>query len=311
MRTSQRRSDTGVISHLLADPQRFEFFQAVRLIERWRPGSIRFRNRLAMGFPPNQLENISSDDASVRVTPAFMGMLGSQGVLPLHYSERINRHERERNDGGPRAFLDVLSHRPLALFHQAWAHYRPDESEAFLNALTALAGVHPQDGAIERETLAFYAMQIRSRAVPAPMMAGVYTEYFGVPFAVEQLIGEWQTLPADDQASLGQVNVSLDGGVMLGARTYRCDARARLRIGPMDKQAYECFLPERSGARSLASMLGLHCGVGMAYEVHLILRAADTHGASLDAGSRLGVNTRLLTAPATQDSDELMYLLHS
>jgi type VI secretion system protein ImpH len=311
MPTTQRRVDTGLIGQLLAEPQHFEFFQAVRLIEHWRPGSARFRNRLAMAFPPNQLENISSDDGGVRVTPAFMGMLGSQGVLPLHYSERINRHERERHDGGPRAFLDVLSHRPLALFYQAWAQYRPDHGEGFLNALTALAGMPRDDDFIDRETLAFYAMQIRSRSVSAPLMAGMYSEYFGVRFAVEQLVGEWQALPAEDQACLGLRNVSLDGGVMLGSRMYRCDARVRLHIGPLDSQAYERFLPGGSGARSLAAMLDLQCGVGVSYEVHLILRATDTHGANLDAGSRLGVNTRLISAPASQDSGELMYLLHS
>ncbi|WP_373989474.1 type VI secretion system baseplate subunit TssG [Duganella sp. BuS-21] len=311
MPTSQRRFDSGLIGTLLNEPHRFEFFQAVRLIEHWRPGSARFRNRLSMGFPPNQLENISSDDSGVRVTPAFMGMLGSQGVLPLHYSERIGLHERNSNDGGPRAFLDIFSHRPLSLFYQAWARNRPDENEGLLNALTALAGAHLTPELIERETLAFYAAQIRSRTVSAPMMAGVYTEYFGVPIEVEQLVGEWQALPAEDQASLGRANVSLQDGVMLGQRLYRCDARARLRIGPLNSETYEQFLPGGDAARKLAAMLDLHCGVGITYEVHLIQRAADMQGTSLDGQHRLGVNARLLSKPATRDRDELMYLLHS
>lgn len=311
MPTSQRHFDTGLIDSLLNAPQRFEFFQAVRLIEHWRPGSIRFRNRLAMCFPTHQLENISSDDGAVRVTPAFMGMLGSQGVLPLHYSERIGRYERSSNDGGPRAFLDVLSHRPMTLFSLAWARYRPDEGDGFLNALAALAGTHLEHELIERETLAFYAVQIRSRAVSAPMMAGMYTEYFGVPFAIQQLVGEWQALPVEDQACLGQTNASLDGGVMLGERIYRCDARVRLRIGPMSAERYEDFLPGCGGARKLSAMLDLHCGVGITYEVCLIQPAQDAQVACLDAGSRLGVNARLLSAPPTRDSEELMYLLHS
>lgn len=311
MPTSQRHFDTGLIDSLLNAPQRFEFFQAVRLIEHWRPGSVRFRNRLAMSFPTHQLENISSDDGAVRVTPAFMGMLGSQGVLPLHYSERIGRYERSSNDGGPRAFLDVLSHRPLALFSQAWARYRPDEGDGFSNALAALAGTHLEHELIERETLAFYAVQIRSRAVSAPMMAGMYTEYFGVPFSIQQLVGEWQALPVEDQACLGQTNASLDGGVMLGERIYRCDARVRLRIGPMSAEQYEDFLPGCGGARKLSAMLDLHCGVGITYEVCLIQRAQDAQVACLDAGSRLGVNARLLSTPPARDSEELMYLLHS
>lgn len=311
MPTSQRRVDTGLIGTLLNQPQRFEFFQAVRLIEHWRPGRARFRNRLSMGFPPNQLENISSDDSGVRVTPAFMGILGSQGVLPLHYSERIGRYERDNNDGGPRAFLDTLSHRPLSLFYKAWARNRPDDNDNLLNALSALAGVHLKQNLVERETLAFYAAHIRSRTVSAPTLAGMYTEYFGVPIAVEQLVGEWQTLPDEDQASLGRANVNLEGGVMLGQRLYRCDTRARLRIGPLGREAYDQFLPGGDAARKLAAMLDLHCGVGMTYEVHLIQHAADIQGARIDGQNRLGVNARLLSKPATRDSDELMYLLHS
>ncbi|WP_343732634.1 type VI secretion system baseplate subunit TssG [Duganella sp.] len=312
MPTSQRRIDTGVIGQLLAAPQRFEFFKAVQLVDQWRPGVVRFRNRLAMSFPPNQIENISADDSGVRITPAFIGLLGSQGVLPLHYSERIARHERDSNDGGPRAFLDLLSHRPVEMFHQAWARSRPEcADEAFLNMLNALAGMHTKDGIIDRETLAFYAMQIRSRTVSAPLLAGMYSEYLGVPVVVEQLVGEWSELPVADQARLGHSNVALDGGVMLGGRVYSCDARARLHIGPLEQQQYERFLPGHVSACHLQAMLELHCGVGVTWEVYLMQRAQDMCGACLNASCRLGVNARLLSGTATQDHDELMYLLHS
>lgn len=332
MPASQRCNDAGLIGELLAEPQRFEFFQAVRLIELWQRETaapvlhrVRFRNRLSLAFPPNQIENVTCDDiddgsSSIRITPAFMGMLGSQGVLPLHYSERINRHEKTSNDGGPRAFLDVMSHRALGMFYLAWAKHRPEcmvsaeGDDEFMTMLIVLSGAQvTADDVIDRETLAFYAMQIRARTASAPLMVGVYSEYFGVPFTVEQLIGEWQSLPPADQAQLGLVNVDLSGGALLGERIYGCDARVRLRIGPLDRDGYERFLPGRSGALHLAAMLNLHCGVGMIYEVHLIQRADDVRGISLDAGSdtRLGVSTRLITAAPSQDCDERMYLLHS
>ncbi|TFW13302.1 type VI secretion system baseplate subunit TssG [Duganella callida] len=315
MPTSQRPAAAGVIGRLLAAPQRFEFFQAMRLLEQWRPGAVRCRNRLGMSFPPNQIENISSDDTGVRVTPAFMGLLGSQGVLPLHYSERIGRHERSANDGGPRAFLDLLSHRPVALFYEAWTRHRPECAEdafmALLNALAGVSRVGEDSGGIARETIAFYAMQIRARAAPAALLEGMYSEYFGVPVEVQPLIGEWRALPAQDQAQLGRAHVALDGGVMLGARCYGCDGRARLRIGPLDKGRYEDFLPGRAGARQLAAMLALHCGAGLTWEVYLVQRAQDMTGVRLDGGSRLGVDARLQDGTATEDHAELMYLLHS
>ncbi|MYN42853.1 type VI secretion system baseplate subunit TssG [Duganella sp. FT109W] len=312
MPTSQRRTDAGVIGQLLATPQCYAFFQAVRLVEQWRPGSARFRNRLAMRFAPSDIENISADDDGVRITPAFIGMLGNQGMLPLHYSERIARHEKDHNDGGPRAFLDLLSHRPVQMLYQAWTRRRPECMEdEFLDMLNALAGKQISDEIVDRETLAFYAMQIRSRTLSAPLLAGMYTEYFGVSVAVEQLVGRWSALPAGDQAQLGRANVDLGGGVMLGGRIYNCDARVRLHIGPLDKTRYERFLPGHTSARHLQAMLELHCGVGMTWEVHLIQHAQDMRGVRLDANSRLGVNARLLSRPATQDHDELMYLLHT
>ncbi len=314
MPTPQRRTGAGVIGQLLAKPQRYEFFQAVRLVEQWRPHSARFRNRLAMRFPPSDIENISAedDDGYVRITPAFIGLLGSQGVLPSHYSERIAHHEKDRQDGGPRAFLDLFSHRPVEMLYQAWTRRRPECMEdEFLGILNALAGSPADDGIVDRETLAYYAMQIRSRTVSAPLLAGMYSEYFGVPVEVEQLVGRWSELPAADQAQLGRANVQLDGGVMLGSRIYSCDARVRLHIGPLDKNRYERFLPGHPSAHHLQAMLELHCGVGMTWEIHLIQRAQDMQGVHLNGSRRLGVNARLLSRPAKQEHGELMYLLQT
>lgn len=326
MSAPQRRVAPGLIGELLAEPHRFEFFQAVRLIGLAQreggagPRGVRFRNRLSLGFPPSQIDNVSGDDKGIRITPAFMGLLGSQGSLPLHYSERINRHEKGNSDGGPRAFVDIFSHRALGMFYEAWARHRPEcmdgpeHGDAFMRMLAALSGAQSTaDDVIDGETLAFYAMQIRSRAVSAPLMAGMYAEYFDVPFAVEPLVGEWQDLPAGDQAQLGGANVDLGCGVLLGQRVYRCDGRARLRIGPLDRDGYDRFLPGHSGALRLAAMLALQCGVDMCYEVHLIQRAQDVRGFSLDEanGARLGVDACLYSQPPGRDREDLMYLLRT
>lgn len=322
MLAPQRRIDAGVIGDLLAAPQRYEFFQAMRLLEQAGIAErVRFRNRLSLAFPPNQIENISQDaEERIRITPAFIGLLGSQGVLPLHYSEGLNRHEKTSNDGGPRAFLDLLSHRATELFYQAWAMHQPesmetaDEDDSFMAILLALAGADSCAG-VRRETLARYATQIRSRNVGASALAGMYSEYFSTGFVVEQLVGHWQTLEPDHQARLGVANAHLGSGVLLGERIYGCDARVRLHIGPLDREDWEDFLPGGSAAAQLAAMLNLHCGAGMAWEVHLIRRADAVRGPHLDGASRLGVDTFLVddreNTTSHPDRKELMYLLHT
>jgi type VI secretion system protein ImpH len=326
MRDAQWRPGAGLIAQLLAEPQRFEFFQAVRLLEMTLPGGadwLRYRNRLSLAFPISQVDAIARTEGQAAVTPAFMGLLGVSGALPHHYTERIAAHEQRTGDDGPRAFLDMLSTRSLAMFYEAWAMHRTecmldrDGGDGFLAMLLALAGARP-DGRhlVDSATVARYAASVRSRSVSAAVLGGVLSEYFGIPMQVEQLVGIWEELPSQHQAQLGCGNCSLADGVLLGERQYRCDTRARIRIGPLDKAGFERFLPHRAGAAALQAMLAMHCTVGIAFEVRLLLRAEDAHGFSLrrseaDGGARLGVNAFLLAAPSPRDRDDASYLLQS
>ena len=177
MRATKRRFEPAVIERLFREPYRFEYFQAVRVIELWlkRNGVaqrgmvanfLRFQNSTSLRFPASQLENIQTEprdierDAAslgaaltsqalkyVRVTPSFMGLLGGSGVLPAHYTERIAEHLFNEKDEGARAFLDTFSNRSLALFYEAWRKYRMpfkyqlDGQDAFLPLLLSLAGL--------------------------------------------------------------------------------------------------------------------------------------------------------------------------
>lgn len=77
MQTTQRRIDPPVIERLQREPYRFEFFQAVRLIElallqrgerdvhqRLVPGErmvtqrLRFKSSMSLGFPPSEIEGL-------------------------------------------------------------------------------------------------------------------------------------------------------------------------------------------------------------------------------------------------------------
>ncbi len=178
MRTAKRRISPGVVQTLLQDPHRFEFFQALRVLEHLfqRQGldgadalsRVRFRNSLSLSFPASEIEAIesySTDDVRldreaaidyaigtesvgrVQITPAFSGFLGVSGVLPLHYTELFAQREIYERDRTPRAFLDVFANRALALHYQAWKKYRLglqyelDRRERFLPLILSLSGL--------------------------------------------------------------------------------------------------------------------------------------------------------------------------
>jgi type VI secretion system protein ImpH len=354
--------EPGVIDRLLSEPYRFEFFQAVRLLETWLRQNgvaqgdvladwLRFGNRLSLAFPASDIEALAPVGAGamesgaalqealragrlehIHITPAFMGLLGSSGVLPLHYTQRIAAHEQEQKDTAPRAFFDMLSTQSLGFFYQAWARHRPEcmvdaeGGDGFLPLLLAIAGhgghgghggqdtasvSAPDDSAIADEVLAFHAARFSRRAVPACTIAGTLAEYFEVPFELEQLIGCWEDLPAADQAQVDVANVGLANGVLLGGRIYRRDTRARVRVGPLDREQFERFLPGGAAARALERMLGLFCGAGISFEVRLILDRSEVHGAKLASNSqaRLGLDAFVLEGTPGAHREDIRYLL--
>lgn len=359
MQATKRRFEPAVIERLFAQPYRFEYFQAVRMLELWlkRHGSpgegavanfLRFQNSTSLNFPASQLESLQPEPRAmatdarslgealrsaqlkyIRITPAFMGLLGSSGALPAHYTERIAAHALYEKDDGPRAFLDTFSNRALALFYEAWRKYRLELKyqvsgrDGFLPLLLSLAGMGPEslrqrladDGeGVRDESVAYFASAMRQRPASAVQIARVLSEYFNQQIKAEQFIGSWYDVPAEQQTALGMVNAVLGAGAMAGSRVWQRDLRLRLVIGPLDLESYESFLPGGKAARSLASMLTMFTGLSLEYEVQLVLRAADVQGARLEegrAGGRLGWDSFLVDAVQTQDRADVRYEIHA
>ncbi|MEW6760801.1 MAG: type VI secretion system baseplate subunit TssG [Pseudomonadota bacterium] len=360
MRAPQRRFAPAVIERLFREPYRFEYFQAVRMLELWlhRRGQprrglvadyLRFQNSLSLGFPPSQLESITPEprelDAStpalaaalqegslkyLRLTPAFMGLLGAQGVLPLHYTERIAEHQAqakgEPEAEGARAFLDAFSNRSLALFYEAWRKYRlalqyqQGGEDGFMTILLSLAGLGDkalrrrlsgkQDGEVLDESIAYFASSMRHRPSSSVQLARVLSEYFGQQVVAEQFVGSWYEVPLAQQTLLGSDKAVLGVGTIAGARVWQRDLRLRLVVGPLDRAGFNDFLPGGLAARALRSMLSMFTGVTLEYEVELVLLAADVHNVRLDGvDGRLGWDAYLVEGLQTEDRRDVRYEL--
>jgi type VI secretion system protein ImpH len=348
MLAKKRRFEPAVIERLFKEPYRFEYFQAVRLLELWlkrQPGQdavanvLRFRNSTSHSFPASQLEAIHGEAQEggqegsfryVHITPAFMGLLGCSGVLPAHYNERIAEHELRNKDEGPRAFLDTFSNRSLALFYEAWKKYRlpfkyqTDGKDSFLPLLLGLAGfgnaalrrrlAHGNNGTVQDESIGYFAAAIRHRPASSAQVARVLTEYFGQPVAAEQFVGHWYAVPFAQQTTLGNATAILGAGAMAGVRVWQRDLRLRLVIGPLDRASFDAFLPGGLAARALHAILTLFTGVTLEYEVELVLRAADVREVALTDGAtigRLGWDAYLVSGTQLDDRRDVRYELHT
>jgi type VI secretion system protein ImpH len=130
---------SGVFKQLLSEGYRFNFFQAVRLMEMREPNAnpvghdtppqkevVRFGALPSIEFPASPIFDVAEkrdEDHPSRMTVTFFGLFGPIGALPLHYSEmvieRIARKDRALLD-----FLDLFNHRLISLFYRAWEKYQ-------------------------------------------------------------------------------------------------------------------------------------------------------------------------------------------
>ncbi len=359
MLAAKRRFEPSVIQRLLDEPYRFQFFQAVRVLELWlkRNGVphdsavtdyLRFKNTVSLNFPASELEALVSDPKEVGetvqtllaalqdntlnhigITPAFMGFLGSSGVLPAHYTERIAAHIMYERDEAPRAFLDTFSNRAVALFYEAWRKYRLElkyetaGEDRFLPVLLSLAGLghstlHGRlsdagQGVLD-ESIGCFTTALRHRPMSAAYLQRVLGEYFSVSITVQQFIGSWYAVPEAQQTRLGESNAALGSIAMIGERVWQRDLRLRLTIGPLDKKNFNAFLPGGAAAKSLEKMLTLFTSVCLEYEVQLILRKQDVQGTCLLSDredGRLGRDTFLTATAAANDRADVLYEIHA
>src|SRR5262249_9540637 len=128
-----------VEERLFTEGYAFDFFQAVRLLERLEPArrlvgqdgpprdeAGRFPAHLSLAYPssrgiyeiekasPRPLPGGSGLRSPAQMVVTFMGLTGPKGILPQHYTELLMRLEREAK--GPekralRAWLDLFNHR--------------------------------------------------------------------------------------------------------------------------------------------------------------------------------------------------------
>jgi type VI secretion system protein ImpH len=349
MRPAYRRVDPGLIEQLNEAPQRFEFFQAVRLLEGWfrRAGpratddpvteQIRFRNPIGLNFAPSQIEKLHAErqldeqgldtglTARVDITPSFIGLLGLHGSLPIHYTERVASQLRYHRNDSTRAFFDIFSNRLVGHFYQAWkksqlaVQYELDRKNRFLPLVLALAGIgfdplrdrlRAAPGAIDDESIAYYAGLLRQRPLSAAALQRMLESYLHAPVRVEQFVGRWYTIPSTQRSTLGHGNAELGKTLLLGERVWQRNLRVRIHIGPLARDRYLSFLPKGEYAAVLEKLFTLSTSYQFEYEIRPILRAEDVRPAQAGGGTRLGYDSFLVSRPVRADRTDAVFELH-
>ncbi|HVN07120.1 MAG TPA: type VI secretion system baseplate subunit TssG [Bryobacteraceae bacterium] len=314
MATASRPQDLDVSRSFLGEelhdhPGWFEFFQAVRLVQRVLPDRglvgrfvhpaqevLRFSSNNILAFPTSQIQALDwSGDGPARMRVNFMGLTGPMGVLPYCYTELIRDRNRVR-DHAPQDFLDLFNHRMISLFYQAWEKYRffvayeREEQDRFSRYLMSFVGLgtsglqHRQ--AIADESVLFYCGLFSMQPRSAAALQQVLADYFDVPVEIEQFVGTWRSLDPSNQCRMeGGVPYSdqLGMGAIAGDEIWEQQSRARIKLGPLSVNEYLSFLPAGDAWEPLRAITSFYSGGEIEFEVQLVLKREDVAPCSLRA----------------------------
>jgi type VI secretion system protein ImpH len=232
MASAGGRDNSTVATLLQNEPYRFEFFQAVRLLDQMArqqgehdlpaepllgqdtpptQEAIHFRGAVSASFPGCAVQALSHNrGAPAQMTVNFMGLTGPNGVLPQHVTMMLIRLQRA-NDERLSNFQQLFDHRLISLFYRAWEKHRflvtydrcrrtgrPILQDTFTRCVLSLCGFGSanllQRYAFRDELLAYYAGHLAHRPRNAISLAALLADFLGACVSVEQFVGKWYTI---------------------------------------------------------------------------------------------------------------------
>src|SRR5207253_1813 len=196
----QEADTVGFLSALEREPYRYDFYQVMRRFEcanrdlpRWgmalrpRDEPVRLGQDPELTFAPAPLSSFApgGSNARARLAVRLFGLLGPNGPLPLHLTEYARERLMHAGDRTFARFLEMLSHRFVALFYRAWAQSQPtvmadrpveDRFRAFVGAFI---GIMPpafrERGAVLGRKV--YDRQCRFRLELGPLSRVLYESF--------------------------------------------------------------------------------------------------------------------------------------
>lgn len=291
----------------------YTLFAALRWLEQQHPDrprlgesrravddAVRLRQVPHLEFATSDVQELRLSGEPRPVLEEFsFGLFGPNGALPLHLTEYAFERRKHFADPTFSDFVNLFQHRLIGLFYRAWANSdlacsldRP-EADRFRTYLGALIGMGTQS-AWNRDSVDDYAKFARVGALGphARSAAGLETmlaSYFEDRVSIRQFVGAWLDIPPETYCRLGNAaTATLGVSASLGARSWQCQHRFEVIVGPLDAAEFEQFLPGAAGLKRLRDLVFGYTNGEWSFQVRLLLKSSSVPRAQLGRNARLG-----------------------
>jgi type VI secretion system protein ImpH len=338
---SPDRMPDPALELLLAEPYRFEFAQALRILLRncdhGRTGEVsdrrfdvdrepvRVGSFATMGFPASDIQEMTAipDTERWKMLVNFLGLTGASGTLPQPYTEFIIERTLE-GDQSPSEFFDIFNHRMSMLFYYAWERYRfgvtaerRPAHDLFRRILLSLTGLGTE-GLTDRLQVSddFFARYAAILAIQPRSASGLQTilaDYFQVPVEIQQFAGTWYPLDDDSTTRFradGTEAERLGHGVVVSEEYWSQESMVRLRIGPLDLATFRLFLRGGPNFARLRDICRFFSRDEQVFEAQLVLHMKDVPDTSFkEEDSQLGWTTWAKSQPFAHHAEDVIIRL--
>jgi len=304
----------STLDRLRDEPHAFTLFAALRLLEQIHPDRPRLgearrasQDAVRLGQPPHLIfapADVAalgrSNTGALRLEQYGFGIFGPNGALPLHLTEYAFDRANHRDDPAMADFVNTFQHRFIALFYRAWADGDPavnldrPQTDRFLRYVGALLGLaspaaRMTAGVAGRAALGRAALFGQS-SHSAESLERALSDYFGLEFDIRPFVGSWLEIPAEARTRLRDRSSAavLGTAATVGARSWQCQNRFEIRVGPLKFAAFQTLLPGTTAFSELVEIVRLFTNDEWSWQLRQTLIKGDTPGVVLGRTSRLG-----------------------
>lgn len=332
--TTGQATDSVVPLHALHErPERFDFFDAARRIECAFPNQprlgesikpsedpVRFCHTPSLAFAPRMIDRFVPANGSkpAQLHGLFFGLFGPNAVLPLHLTEYALDRQINARDTTLTAFADIFHHRMTSLLYRAWADAQPtvqwdrpkeDRFGLYVGALVGLATPHMNDrDAMPDRFKRFFAGRLLVQARNAEGLQALLHDFFRIPVRVVEFVAEWMRLPAEAHLRLGHSSqvAALGLTTVMGESVWGAQQRFRLRLGPLDGEQFNHFLPGGDALNQLVAAVKSYIGEEKVWDVQMVLKSAEIPATRLGQAGRIGLTTWMGNPRCDSDADDVL-----
>jgi type VI secretion system protein ImpH len=330
------RTSADALNELAAierDPSRYDFCQALRLVEALNPDrprlgrsaraaedSIRLRQEPSMAFAPRTLAAFRAGGGGkpAQLDQFFFGLFGPNGPLPLHLTEFAHDRKLQSRDATFSRFGDIFHHRMLSFFYRAWADARPtvnfdrpeeDRIAKYVGAVFGLGLPACRDrDAVPDHTKLYLAGRLALHTKPAEGLRAIVEEYLVVRTRVEEFAAAWMRIPDESRLCLGEnrLNSTLGQSATIGESVLDCQHKFRLVCGPCSAEQLQRLLPSGPSLERLAALVRNYIGDELDWDLRLVVQKEEVPSVVLGTQGQLGWTSWLGNRTADTDADDVL-----